>query len=99
MSEPVESNSEDAPEIVENMESHPVADLNQDSSEKTTSTSTSTVLLDDEPIAPLNDNECIEEPESDYIFDHLYEKEDETYEAICKYDAGPRDDYNDDMYD
>lgn len=28
-----------------------------------------------------------------------YEKEDAEYEAMCIYDSGPRDDYNDDMYD
>jgi len=29
--------------------------------------------------------------------EYNYEKEDAMYEAMCKYDDGPRDDYNDDL--
>jgi hypothetical protein len=58
-------------------------DANSDSSEKESS-------------SPSDTDEAIE---SDYIFEYSYEKEDEIYEAICKYDDGPRDDYYDDRYD
>jgi hypothetical protein len=83
MSQFTESSSDDAPEHVVDTS---YVDSNNESSEKMSLSSSYT-------------NESIEEPESDYIFEYSYEKEDADYEAICKYDAGPRDDYHDDMYD
>jgi len=83
MSQFTESSSDDASEHVVDTS---YVDSNHESSEKESSSSTPT-------------DEVITEPESDYIFEYSYEKEDADYEAICKYDAGPRDDYHDDMYD
>jgi hypothetical protein len=85
MSQFTESSSDDAPEHVVDTS---YVDSNNESSEKMSLSSSSTPT-----------DEVITEPGSDYIFEYSYEKEDADYEAICKYDAGPRDDYNDDMYD
>ena len=84
MSQSVESYSRDEPEINKNMKSHSFVEAKPDNSEKMSSSSM---------------NESIE---SDCIFDYLFDKEDEAYEeyeAMCKYDDGPRDDYYDDRYD
>lgn len=53
------------------------------------------VLQDQETddISVKNDNDDYND--NDDFYD--YEKEDAEYEAMCKYDDGPRDDYRDDM--
>jgi hypothetical protein len=93
MSQFIESSSDDAPEHV--------VDTNyvDSNSVDTSHVDTSSVSSEKESSSSTPTDEVITEPESDYIFEYSYEKEDANYEAICKYDAGPRDDYNDDMYD